>query len=228
MKMEHRVNRCGYCNNISSNLKWCGRCRSIQYCTRLCQSSDWSSHKTNCNKNVSEGRRQVTEGNLKSGRTGTSETGCDGEDVDDLIEKEMNRNSRFEEEVYDDIPQKIEREYNSENNGNGSTSKKTNAENETDDVTASSDVGEDLQDDSKSKENVRRLLEEKVEDDNNKPKWNICEYCTTKGCLAKCSRCKGVYYCSKECQVQDWKTHKVNCKKVNNSVINIFYFHFSV
>jgi len=28
----------------------------------------------------------------------------------------------------------------------------------------------------------------------------------------KCSRCKAVYYCSKQCQANDWKTHKLNCK----------------
>jgi tetratricopeptide (TPR) repeat protein len=29
--------------------------------------------------------------------------------------------------------------------------------------------------------------------------------------LSKCSRCKIVSYCSKECQIQDWKRHKPNC-----------------
>ena len=29
--------------------------------------------------------------------------------------------------------------------------------------------------------------------------------------LSSCGRCKKVKYCSKECQVQDWKTHKKDC-----------------
>ena len=29
----------------------------------------------------------------------------------------------------------------------------------------------------------------------------------------KCSRCKTTYYCSKECQVGDWKIHKRKCNK---------------
>lgn len=30
----------------------------------------------------------------------------------------------------------------------------------------------------------------------------------------KCSRCKKVYYCSKECQKRHWPTHKLSCKPV--------------
>ena len=29
----------------------------------------------------------------------------------------------------------------------------------------------------------------------------------------RCSRCKKVNYCSKECQRSDWKQHKKQCKK---------------
>jgi hypothetical protein len=43
--------------------------------------------------------------------------------------------------------------------------------------------------------------------------------------LMKCQRCKVSYYCSKECQVTDWKSHKKICKalgsgeKVNRSAL---------
>lgn len=33
------------------------------------------------------------------------------------------------------------------------------------------------------------------------------------GRMKSCSKCKAAFYCSKECQVQDWATHKKQCKK---------------
>lgn len=31
---------------------------------------------------------------------------------------------------------------------------------------------------------------------------------------SRCSSCKKVYYCSSECQLEDWKAHKVICKQL--------------
>lgn len=45
-------------------------------------------------------------------------------------------------------------------------------------------------------------------------------YCNKCGkeAVKKCGRCKSVYYCSRECQVDDWKSHKPICELfVSNS-----------
>ena len=49
--------------------------------------------------------------------------------------------------------------------------------------------------------------------------FNMCLWCnkTEKddgSKLAECPGCKSAHYCSKECQKRDWKTHKVQCKKI--------------
>ncbi len=31
----------------------------------------------------------------------------------------------------------------------------------------------------------------------------------------RCTGCKKVWYCSKECQKKDWKLHKNKCKRIN-------------
>ena len=47
------------------------------------------------------------------------------------------------------------------------------------------------------------------------------EQCHSEGCytydknnLLKCSGCKVVKYCSRECQKKDWARHKKDCKKL--------------
>ena len=40
-----------------------------------------------------------------------------------------------------------------------------------------------------------------------------CAQCHTTGFnLRKCSRCRLVYYCSKDCQAKNWPIHKSYCK----------------
>lgn len=40
---------------------------------------------------------------------------------------------------------------------------------------------------------------------------NVCTVCGLDDQLLRCSRCKLVYYCSKEHQRLDWKKHKISC-----------------
>lgn len=39
--------------------------------------------------------------------------------------------------------------------------------------------------------------------------------------LSKCSKCKFAYYCCRECQINDWKIHKLGCNKnINDTTKN--------
>ena len=40
----------------------------------------------------------------------------------------------------------------------------------------------------------------------------LCAQCSAFGCPNRCSRCKQVWYCSRECQKAHWKVHKPDCR----------------
>uniref|UniRef100_A0A6C0I2B3 MYND-type domain-containing protein n=1 Tax=viral metagenome TaxID=1070528 RepID=A0A6C0I2B3_9ZZZZ len=56
-------------------------------------------------------------------------------------------------------------------------------------------------------------------------KYEICNGCETKFNIStptadcgKCSKCRCVWYCSKECQARDWKVrHKKSCENINHA-----------
>lgn len=39
-----------------------------------------------------------------------------------------------------------------------------------------------------------------------------CKKCGKESAKNCCTGCKITFYCSKECQVADWKTHKSQCR----------------
>lgn len=43
----------------------------------------------------------------------------------------------------------------------------------------------------------------------------VCNQCGKFPCLKRCSGCQMVYYCDKNCQKKDWKTHKPHCYKIS-------------
>ena len=47
---------------------------------------------------------------------------------------------------------------------------------------------------------------------------SICCFCFVKYGHYKCSSCKSVYYCSKKCQIDDWKEHKLICDNLNKNI----------
>ncbi len=40
-----------------------------------------------------------------------------------------------------------------------------------------------------------------------------CSFCNKSDATKRCSACRKVNYCSKECQINDWNSHKPNCFK---------------
>ncbi|KAF8139437.1 hypothetical protein K438DRAFT_2030554 [Mycena galopus ATCC 62051] len=46
-----------------------------------------------------------------------------------------------------------------------------------------------------------------------------CTHCMGRGELRRCGKCKGAWYCSKECQKKHWPKHKEWCSEVDGSGI---------
>ena len=49
-----------------------------------------------------------------------------------------------------------------------------------------------------------------------------CTMCGKCGEVKTCAQCKTMRYCSKECQVRDWTTHKEDCKSENRQDMKLF------
>lgn len=49
------------------------------------------------------------------------------------------------------------------------------------------------------------------------PHW--CSHCNAGGVTNHCSRCKGVWYCNRQCQQRHWRTHKIFCSAVRTPAI---------
>jgi hypothetical protein len=54
---------------------------------------------------------------------------------------------------------------------------------------------------------------------------------STAEALKRCARCKETFYCSRECQKTDWKSHKKSCDKTprpslsDNALDSFFYYN---
>lgn len=63
-------------------------------------------------------------------------------------------------------------------------------------------------------EEDRQLAEAEMKMHNFVPtydKW--CLHCQRRGCTMKCSGCKSVYFCDRECQAKAWSIHLRHCKR---------------
>lgn len=56
--------------------------------------------------------------------------------------------------------------------------------------------------------------EKEIKNSTEKRECNYCHKTEEKEKFKRCSRCKKVLYCSKECQKEDWKKHKIECEKI--------------
>mmetsp|Transcript_21977 Transcript_21977/g.36662 ORF Transcript_21977/g.36662 Transcript_21977/m.36662 type:complete len:509 (-) Transcript_21977:60-1586(-) len=74
-----------------------------------------------------------------------------------------------------------------------------------------------------SEHTTRRFTEQMVRKKGKEPKGEaVCNVCGSPNDVKKCSECRNVYYCSRECQKVDWgRGHKSECnKKADKATMN--------
>lgn len=68
------------------------------------------------------------------------------------------------------------------------------------------------------KEDMKRMMDlytsDVFEDFMEDPKCTECGKVATQ----RCSKCKNAWYCSRDCQLRQWKTHKPMCTIVSESI----------
>jgi hypothetical protein len=75
-------------------------------------------------------------------------------------------------------------------------------------------------------QSLARLCNNNNNDRNNTENLKSCRRCdkierqSDDVLLKKCQRCKATYYCSKECQKADWKSHKETCYEFSSGAVN--------
>ena len=92
-------------------------------------------------------------------------------------------------------------------------------------------IGEEKDDDEEEETEKEEKEEEEVEkegggkgvvgggDEEKEEAVRVCEKCGKEAMkMNKCSACRLVWYCSRECQLGDWKAHKKACKKVKQEL----------
>ena len=76
----------------------------------------------------------------------------------------------------------------------------------------------------KALKDLTAMAKESFAAEGNKDYGRLCRNCSKSGYdlkesgkrLLSCGKCKNTYYCSRECQVQDWKDHKKTCTPYSN------------
>lgn len=49
------------------------------------------------------------------------------------------------------------------------------------------------------------------------PQLISCRVCGSTDKLRRCSKCKGAFYCSQTHQQSDWRSHKIECRRLSNN-----------
>ncbi|XP_061169952.1 uncharacterized protein LOC133179178 [Saccostrea echinata] len=188
-KLSSQILSCTSCKKPSEQLQRCTRCLKVSYCSRKCQSQDWTQkHKDECVKiHVRAEERDGLQGVEKG----------DQKDV-------FNKESTVDEEDNDHKPLNV-----------CTVCRKTGTIKVCQRCKLQKYCSPECQKaDWKTHKSIC-TVEGKPTCGNKKGPGSplpICANCRSQSAELRCSGCRVVYYCSKDCQKSDWNKHKTSCK----------------
>ena len=185
-KPTNKLPACTYCDKESPVLKTCSRCKSVLYCSTICQENDWETkHRKLC--------RKLTLSDDK-----------DKAKAHDKAIKEQNKRKTVKPEQPDPEPKRAltdKQDYFLAQDQQPLTPQTT------ENHSASYPVVPTKFASNGSQITTGRHAHAKTQNS----KLEKCGYCEKPGeNMRKCSRCKAIFYCNKTCQTLDWK--QAHCK----------------
>ena len=185
-KPTSKLPACTYCDKESPDLKTCSRCKSVLYCSTICQENDWETkHRKLCRKLKPSDHKDKAKTHDKAIKEQHKRKTVRQEHPDPDTK-------RFLNDKQDYFLTEDQQPLTPQTTGNRQ---------------APSPVVPTKFASNGSK--ITTGQHPHAKNQNSKPEK--CGYCEKPGeNMRKCSRCKAIFYCNKTCQTLDWK--QAHCK----------------
>ncbi|XP_062588473.1 uncharacterized protein LOC134250136 isoform X2 [Saccostrea cucullata] len=175
---------CTSCKKSSEQLKRCTGCLQVSYCSRECQVQDWNQkHKDECVKIHVQYKEDLQE-----------------------VEKEDQKDDVFSKEKSDNGHKSLNMCTVCGKKGTMKVCQRCKIQKYCSPECQKADWQTHKSHCSQEEKSTSR--NEKVSD----VPSPICANCRSQSARLRCSGCRVVYYCSKDCQMTDWNKHKTSCK----------------
>ena len=235
LSSDHTIDMCAACGKTTDTLKKCSRCKNISYCSKSCQQSDWSKHKTNCQIPMKEEKAEDYSSPDRTrdvcaacGKTSDTLKKCSRCSSISYCSKSCQQHDWMKHKTSCQIPMKEERpeSYSSSDSTRdmcAACGKTSDTLKKCSRCSSISYCSKNCQqnDWSKHKTNCQSqsprcdkpgTSSQDAEVKGQAVAEPTCSACgKTSESLKHCAQCKKTSYCSKNCQKSDWPTHKKTC-----------------
>ncbi|CAI9736891.1 Hypothetical predicted protein [Octopus vulgaris] len=229
--VDETENFCQTCFRTNVALQRCSRCKTIYYCSKLCQKIHWAAHQSDC-KASKANCDEKTSYEYSNGESCKNENCVDeGEGNGDKAAKKKKAKKK-KKKKNDNGSSNIVKDGASGKKDTGvrdeidKDSDKDAAKNSSGNMNCKGEAGgTDSKKDASKKGNSKADIKTETVNNGNQDAGTsvtnnagICDNCGNfYEQLKRCSQCKIAKYCSKSCQKSAWPLHKKLCTSSNNA-----------